>query len=220
MTLDRMQDRIQYRPHGGVWTTESSAAAQADASESSFAGTLTQAQSAGATRADALDAQTEQALEAEEDTRTLREKMQDIIDMLNEKVRNGETAPSFRIGAQSFTIEEWDRMIEQIDAVQEEVREQQRAKHGERLKEEAQKSAADADWMDNRYAEDGVIRKDDDTLTIEEQLERILMDMDDPDAEAAAARRKMEENARQETAKNTVQQEPDRHMEQELYEVL
>lgn len=204
MTLDRMQDRIQYRPHGSVWTREQKSpdTAQADAAGSGFAGTLTQAQGAGAKRTDALGAQTEQPLEAEEDTRTLRQKMQDIIAMLNEKVKNGETAPSFQIGAQSFTIEEWDRMIERIDAVQEETREQQRARRGERLKEEAQEGIADADWMNNRYAEDGVIQKDDHTLTIEEQLERILMDMEDPDAEAAAAEQEMENDARQEVFLN------------------
>lgn len=187
MTLDSMQDRIQYR---GVWAnrTKMSNAAQTNAAGGTdFSDSLTQAQGAGKKRADAMGGQTEPDLETEPDTRTLRQKMQDIIAKLNEKVQRGETAPSFQIGAQSFTIEEWDRLIERIDAVQEEMREQQRAKRGERLKEEAQKGIADAEWMDNRYAEDGVIQKDDDVLTVEEQLERILMDMDDPDAEAKAA---------------------------------
>lgn len=187
MTLDSMQDRIQYQ---GVWAnrTKRSNAAQANAAGGTdFSDSLTQAQGAGKKRADAVGGQTEPDLRTEPDTRTLRQKMQDIIAKLNEKVQRGETAPSFQIGAQSFTIEEWDRLIERIDAVQEEMREQQRAKRGERLKDEAQKGIADAEWMDNRYAEDGVIQKDDDVLTVEEQLERILMDMDDPDAEAKAA---------------------------------
>ncbi|MBD5466879.1 MAG: hypothetical protein HDR21_01865 [Lachnospiraceae bacterium] len=187
MTLDSMQDRIQYQ---GVWANRAkmSNAAQTNAAGGGdFSDSLTQAQGAGKKRADAMGGKAEQDLEIEPDTRTLRQKMQDIIAKLNEKVRSGETAPSFQIGAQSFTIEEWDRMIERLDAVQEEMREQQRAKRGERLKEEAQKGIADAEWMDNRYAEDGVIQKDDDVLTVEEQLERILMDMDDPDAEAKAA---------------------------------
>lgn len=184
MTLDSMQDRIQYQ---GVWAnrTKMSNAAQTNAAGGmDFSDSLTQAQGAGKKRADAMGGQTEPDLETGPDTRTLRQKMQDIIAKLNEKVQRGEIAPSFQIGAQSFTIEEWDRLIERIDAVQEEMREQQRAKQGERLKEEAQKGIAEADWMDNRYAEDGVIQKDDDVLTVEEQLERILMDMDDPDAEA------------------------------------
>ncbi|MBD5483436.1 MAG: hypothetical protein HDR15_13100 [Lachnospiraceae bacterium] len=187
MTLDSMQDRIQYQ---GVWANRakmSNAARTNAAGGGDFSDSLTQAQGAGKKRADAMGGKAEQDLEIEPDTRTLRQKMQDIIAKLNEKVRSGETAPSFQIGAQSFTIEEWDRMIERLDAVQEEMREQQRAKRGERLKEEAQKGIADAEWMDNRYAEDGVIQKDDDVLTVEEQLERILMDMDDPDAEAKAA---------------------------------
>ncbi len=187
MTLDSMQDRIQYQ---GVWSNRAkmlNAAQTSAAGGADFSDSLTQAQGAEKKRADAMGGQAEPDLEIEPDTRTLRQKMQDIIAKLNEKVQRGETAPSFQIGAQSFTIEEWDRMIERIDAVQEEMREQQRAKRGERLKEEAQKGIADAEWMDNRYAEDGVIKKDDDILTVEEQLERILMDMDDPDAEAKAA---------------------------------
>lgn len=180
MTLDGLQDRIQYR---GAWSNgkKTSDAAQTDTGRTGFSDSLSQAQGASEKRADAMGGVKEQDIKPESDTRTLRQKMEDIIAKLNEKVRNGETAPRFQIGAQSFTIEEWDQLIERIDAVQEEMREQQRAKQGERLKEEAQKGIADADWMDNRYAEDGVIQKDENTLTIEEQLERLLLDMDDPD---------------------------------------
>ena len=212
MTLDRLQDRIQYN---GIWISGKKVSddAQADAGDAGFADSLSKAQDTGGKRADSMGAQTEQSLEIEEDTRTIRQKMQDIIAKLNEKVKNGETAPSFQIGAQSFTIEEWDRLIERIDAAQEELREQQRAKRGERLKEEAQKGIADADWMDNRYAEEGVIQKDDHMLTVEEQLERILMDMDDPDAEAAAAKRK-------ETEESAKRQEMDWDAAQEAAAVL
>lgn len=204
MTLEAMQDRIQYR---GTWAgkkrmtdkTGGTGTPQADDSQSKtkegpgFFGTLTQA--AGGKRTDAMGDPRAAMSEMEVDTRSLREKMQDLIAKLNEKVRKGETSPSFQIGAQSFTIEEWDRLIERIDAAQEEAREQQRARRGERLKEEAQEGVAKADFMDNRYAEKGVIRKDDDTLTIEEQLERILLDMDDPDERAQAAKN-ADENAR------------------------
>lgn len=221
MTGDRIQDRIQYR---GVWANRKTADAKQTntAAGADFSETLSQAQGAGGKRADAMGSPTEQSLETEPDTRTLRQKMQDIIDKLNEKVRNGETAPSFQIGAQSFTIEEWDRMMERIDAVQEEIREQQRAKQGERLKEEAQKGIADAEWTDNRFAEDGVIRKDDHTLTVEEQLERILMDMNDPDAEAEAAKRQETERniVQQEAEKKAGQQEADTSAEQEIRAVL
>lgn len=201
MTLNRMQDRIQYK---GVWANGkgmSDSVRTNAAGGKDFAESLTQAQNADEKRADAMGAQTEETLEAEPDTRTLRQKMQDIIDQLNEKVKRGETEPSFQIGAQSFTIKEWDRLIERIDAVQEEMREQQRAKQGERLKEEAQKGIADAEWMDNRYAQNGVMQKDADVLTIEEQLERILLDMDDPDSGADM----MEE---QEAGKDAEQEQP------------
>ncbi len=201
MMLDAMQDRIQYR---GIWAGKKRTADKAGTDPGRTDGTAggagfsdSLAQAAGGKRADAMGDPQAEAAAMEVDTRSLREKMQDIIDKLNEKVRKGETSPSFQIGAQSFTIEEWDRMIERIDAAQEEAREQQRARRGECLKEEAQKGVAQADFMDNRYAEKGVIRKDDDTLTIEEQLERILLDMDDPDERVKTAEDKEDARGRE-----------------------
>lgn len=134
-----------------------------------------------------------------EDNRTLRQQMADMIAKLNEKVQNGETEQSFQIGAQSFTIKQWERMMEEFDAAQEEIREQQRSRQGERLKEKVQQGVADLTWMDNRYAEEGVTQKDAASLTVEEMLAKILMDMDDSDERQQAAQDDLDEGQQAET---------------------
>lgn len=50
----------------------------------------------------------------------LHEKIQEI----SEKIKNGDTEPSYQIGNQSFTEKEWDKLIEAFDEVQDEIREQ------------------------------------------------------------------------------------------------
>lgn len=178
--IDKMQDRVRYqgaaygagRAGGRDRTGENSLRAGRDFSDA-FKG-----------------AQGQEPEIKEEDTRTLRQKMADMIAKLNEKVKNGETEQSFQIGAQSFTIREWDQMIERIDAAQEAFREQQRSRRGERLKEKAQKGVAELEWMDNRYAVEGVTGEDAASLTVEEMLDKLLMDTDDPEAAIRDAREK------------------------------
>lgn len=46
--------------------------------------------------------------------RKLRERMDEILTM----IENGETEPSYQIGAQSFTIKEWDRLMEEFDSIE------------------------------------------------------------------------------------------------------
>lgn len=43
------------------------------------------------------------------------------IEDLYTKIKNGDTEPSYAIGAQSFTQREWDKLLEQVDKVQEEI---------------------------------------------------------------------------------------------------
>lgn len=54
------------------------------------------------------------------------------IEELSERFRKGETKPSYRIGAQSFTEKEWDQMLEKFDALQETIRTQMREEHEKR----------------------------------------------------------------------------------------
>lgn len=52
-----------------------------------------------------------------------------------EKVKNNDTETSFQIGSQSFTIKEWNKLLEQFDAVQEDIREQMQEEQAKRHKE-------------------------------------------------------------------------------------
>lgn len=75
---------------------------------------------------------------SKKDEYTKEEMLQIITDRMEEiyaKVKNNDTETSFQIGGQSFTIKEWDRILEQFDAVQEEIREQMREEQAKRQKE-------------------------------------------------------------------------------------
>lgn len=52
-----------------------------------------------------------------------------------EKVKNNDTETSFRIGSQSFTIKEWEKILEQFDLVEEEIKEQMKEEQAKRQKE-------------------------------------------------------------------------------------
>ncbi|MDE7298772.1 MAG: hypothetical protein K2N94_08070, partial [Lachnospiraceae bacterium] len=54
------------------------------------------------------------------------------IEELSEKFRKGETKPSYRIGAQSFTEREWDELLAKFDALQETIRSEMREEHTKR----------------------------------------------------------------------------------------
>ncbi len=49
----------------------------------------------------------------------IAEKINEIL----EKIRNGETEPTYQIGAQSFTEKEWDKFLEKFDSIEETIRE-------------------------------------------------------------------------------------------------
>lgn len=57
---------------------------------------------------------------------------QELMDCISEKkkeiakkVQNGETEPKFSIGADSYTVKEWDKLISKVDKNNEEVRKEQ-----------------------------------------------------------------------------------------------
>ncbi|TCL54460.1 hypothetical protein EDD76_12064 [Kineothrix alysoides] len=65
----------------------------------------------------------------EKDNRTsdfmqqIRDKKEEIL----EKVKNGDTEPSFQIGSQSFTQKEWDKLLKAFDGPEEEMKKEDRA---------------------------------------------------------------------------------------------
>lgn len=70
-------------------------------------------------------------LTREEMFERIAERTQEIY----EKIKNNDTEPSFQIGSQSFTVREWDKLLERFDAVQKETREKMRQEQEKRQKE-------------------------------------------------------------------------------------
>lgn len=60
----------------------------------------------------------------------IKEKKQEILD----KVKNGDTEPSFQIGAQSFTVKEWNRFLEKFDDTEDAVKELMREEQEKRAR--------------------------------------------------------------------------------------
>lgn len=52
-----------------------------------------------------------------------RQFIRDYIYQVYEKLQSGDTEPSYRIGAQSFTIKEWEKLLEEFDAAEEAIKE-------------------------------------------------------------------------------------------------
>ena len=50
-----------------------------------------------------------------------------------EKLKNGDTEPSYQIGNSSFTEKEWDKLLEEVDDITEEMREAMREEHQKRF---------------------------------------------------------------------------------------
>lgn len=51
------------------------------------------------------------------------------------KIKNGDTEPTYQIGGQSFTEEEWKKLVEKIDKNIEQIQAEQ-AEHSEKRKVE------------------------------------------------------------------------------------
>lgn len=56
-----------------------------------------------------------------------------------EKLRKGETEPSFQIGAQSFTVKEWNKFLKGFDSTEETIKEMMREEAAKRFKESLSK---------------------------------------------------------------------------------
>lgn len=77
-----------------------------------------------------------QALDADK----LLEMFKEYMDDLYERIQGGNiNAPSYQIGGTSFTEEEWDKMLENFDEIEEDIVEQMRREHEERRMEQLEK---------------------------------------------------------------------------------
>lgn len=65
----------------------------------------------------------------------LHEKFAEHMQEMFDKLKRGETQPLYQIGAQSFTLEEWDRFLENFDEAQEAIRQALEEETGEAMTE-------------------------------------------------------------------------------------
>lgn len=65
--------------------------------------------------------------------------LEQYAEQIKEKIKNGETEPTFQIGGQSFTEEEWKKLIEKIDKDIEQIQ----AEQAERLEKQVQELLKD-----------------------------------------------------------------------------
>ena len=53
---------------------------------------------------------------------TLMEQLKSDKEEMTEKLKNGETQPTYQIGGQSFTVDEWEKMLKKVDHSLDELR--------------------------------------------------------------------------------------------------
>ena len=77
-----------------------------------------------------------QAMDADK----LLEMFKEYMDAMYERIQSGNIAePSVQIGGASYTQEEWDKMLENFDDIEEDIREEMRKEHEERRVEQLEK---------------------------------------------------------------------------------
>ena len=77
-----------------------------------------------------------QALDADK----LLEMFKEYMDAMYERIQSGNVAePSVQIGGASYTQEEWDKMLENFDDIEDDIREEMRKEHEERRVEQLEK---------------------------------------------------------------------------------
>ena len=69
----------------------------------------------------------------------------DKKDEIARKVRNGETEPSFSIGAGSFTVKEWDKLMDKVDKNLEAIKKEQEQRREALEKEDQEKRESNQD---------------------------------------------------------------------------
>lgn len=77
-------------------------------------------------------------ISAEENYRKI---LEEKLSQQEEVIRNGSTEKAVPLGGSAYTMEEWEEMLENFDAVAEDLREQMRAEHKKRYEGQMQKIA-------------------------------------------------------------------------------
>lgn len=85
----------------------------------------------------------------EEAQRVIREKMQEIY----KKVTKGETEEKFQIGGQSYSKKEWEKLLEEFDDAQDEVKEEQEERLKKLLEEKEKRKLLEKQQADDEEEE-------------------------------------------------------------------
>lgn len=75
-----------------------------------------------------------------EETKSYREQILEKMEEMAQNIRKGTIQPKFQIGAQAYTIKEWEKLLEKFDAAEEALREEVQAQI-EEIEEQAEKEA-------------------------------------------------------------------------------
>ena len=86
----------------------------------------------------------------EEVQQVIREKMQEIY----KKVTKGETEEKFQIGGQSYSKKEWEKLLEEFDDAQDEVKEEQEERLKKLLEEKEKRKLLEKQQADDDEEED------------------------------------------------------------------
>ena len=86
----------------------------------------------------------------EEAQQVIREKMQEIY----KKVTKGETEEKFQIGGQSYSKKEWEKLLEEFDDAQDEVKEEQEERLKKLLEEKEKRKLLEKQQADGDEEED------------------------------------------------------------------
>lgn len=87
--------------------------------------------------------QTDASKEAEgtEEPKSYREQLLEKMEEMAKNIKNGTIQPKFQIGAQEYTIKEWEKLLEKFDAAEDALCEEVEA-HIEEIKKQAEEEAA------------------------------------------------------------------------------
>ncbi len=68
--------------------------------------------------------------------------LEEKINELFVKIQNGDTEPTYQIGSQSFTVKEWEELLNKFDSIEEAIRKLMKEEQARKEAEEAKKESA------------------------------------------------------------------------------
>lgn len=79
----------------------------------------------------------------DEEPKSYREQILEKMEEMAQNIKRGTIQPKFQIGAQAFTVKEWEKFLEKFDAAEEALQEEVKA-HVEEVKKQAEKEALES----------------------------------------------------------------------------